>query len=555
MRKKLARGGSAVALMLDGDLILESPTDPQEKRILNVVEEMAIASGCPVPLVFVLNRQGSINAFAAGYTKGDAVIGVTRGSLELLTRDELQGVIAHEFSHIMNGDMKLNLELTSILHGLLAINTIGAWLIRVALRVRAGAWSLALTILGTALRFSGLLGVFFGKWIKAAVSRQREFLADASAVQFTRNPQGIATALKKIGGLKTGSQISHYYATAMSHIFFGNALKPAFLDFLSTHPPLSERIRAIDPSFDGRFPIIQPIALPPLQQPKTSSPGINAANKIAVIAALSGNEFGKRVGNPTMEDLDYAKTFLSELPDQLLPLARQSFTVPILVYALLLDENGEIRSVQINYIREKIGEPVANEVSKVYLQLSPLGPGAKLPLVELSFPALRNLSLEQFQFFAQHVSKLTRLDEKVSVFEFMLEKLLIKDLEVNFKKAKPKGAKYFSIRPLLPDCEALLSIVAYTGQPNFERAKSAFSNIGHHLGSEALHMIPQKDLNFEILESALDRLAGAIPAIRKKVMEAAILCAKADDRLTVKEGELLRAIASVLDCPLPPIWT
>lgn len=268
----LSQGGEVVARWLGGRLIDSDTPKPQERRLLNVVEEMAIASGISVPSVFLLEEEKSINAFAAGFTPADAVIGVTSGTLQILSRDELQGVIAHEFSHILNGDMRLNIRLIGVLNGILMIAMIGYGILRgtrtSSSKKNGGA---AVLLFGAALLIIGYVGVFFGKLIKSAVSRQREFLADASAVQFTRNPDGIAGALKKIGGLAHGSRIANSKAEEASHLFFSNGmhgkaspflsmrnrtppvLTQSAFSFMATHPPLETRIKRIDPSFDGRF--------------------------------------------------------------------------------------------------------------------------------------------------------------------------------------------------------------------------------------------------------------------------------------------------------------
>ena len=237
--------------MLGGRLVNPAQPDPDERKLLNVVEEMAIASGIPVPQVYVLPEEKGINAFAAGHSTSDAVVAVTQGALRLLTRDELQGVIGHEFSHILNGDMRLNLRLMGLIFGILCLAVIG----RVLLHVRGGGKDKnPLPLLGLVLVLMGWVGVFFGRLIQAAVSRQREFLADASAVQFTRNPAGLAGALKKIGGLSYGSKLKNAHAGEASHMFFGNGMGGSFLGLMETHPPLAERILALEPDFDGEFP-------------------------------------------------------------------------------------------------------------------------------------------------------------------------------------------------------------------------------------------------------------------------------------------------------------
>ena len=257
---QLSEGGPAVARLLGGKPLDPNTREADERRVLNVVEEMAIASGTPVPEVYLLAQEQGINAFAAGRTPADAVVGVTEGTARHLSRDELQGVVAHEFSHILNGDMRLNLRLIGVIHGILVISMIGYFVMRSgggSSRGRKKGGAGAVVILGLALYVIGWIGVFFGRLIKAGVSRQREFLADAAAVQFTRNPLGISGALQKIGGLGAGSRIAHRRAEEASHLFFSNALKKSFLGLTATHPPLEERIRRIDPSFDGTFPAVE----------------------------------------------------------------------------------------------------------------------------------------------------------------------------------------------------------------------------------------------------------------------------------------------------------
>jgi len=254
---QLARGGEAIARMLGGRPVAPDTADAAERRLINVVEEMAIASGIPVPRVFLLDEEKGINAFAAGFEPSNAVIGVTRGCLQTLSRDELQGVIAHEFSHILNGDMRLNLRLVGILNGILVIALVGYGLMRVmssssrsrSRNEKGGGAAVGIFLLGLLLMLIGYIGVFFGKLIKSAVSRQREFLADASAVQFTRNPIGIAGALATIAGYKGGTRLATSHAEETSHFFFANGLRGSFLGLLATHPPLDERIRRIDPAF------------------------------------------------------------------------------------------------------------------------------------------------------------------------------------------------------------------------------------------------------------------------------------------------------------------
>jgi len=288
---KLRKGGKAIAIALGGRALTNPSSDADERELQNIVEEMSIASGLNAPAIYVLDNEPGINAFAAGFTTEDAVIGVTKGAMRLLTRDELQGMIAHEFSHILNGDMRLNLRLVSWIHGIMWIALVGQAVLRAARACvmwnsesdlkKAGLGLFFFgSIVGAVVYGLGSMGALFGRLIKSAVSRQREFLADAAAVQFTRNPLGLANALKKIGGLADGSRLRSPLAPEASHMFFGNGLRGSWFGFFSTHPSLKKRIKLLDPSFDGRFPqvmmlpgsllvppVIPPVIPPPLVPP------------------------------------------------------------------------------------------------------------------------------------------------------------------------------------------------------------------------------------------------------------------------------------------------
>src|SRR5208282_3509511 len=324
----LAQGGSVVSEMMGGRPVNPNTTDPDERKLLNVVEEMAIASGVPVPQVYVMDTEDGINAFAAGHKPGDATITVTRGCMKLLSRDELQGVIGHEFSHILNGDMRLNLRLMGIIFGILCLAVIGR--VHLYTRSRSSKDKNPLPLLGLVLIIIGWVGVFFGRLIQAAVSRQREFLADASSVQFTRNPAGLAGALKKIGGLSYGSKLEAAHANEASHMFFGNGMGESFFHLMDTHPPLAERIRAIDPSFDGGFPpvsiaepevIARRVAPPPLRPPiPFPFPGTpRAQGGLAGLAppVIAAQAVMADAGTPTLAHLRYAEGLRVAIPESL----------------------------------------------------------------------------------------------------------------------------------------------------------------------------------------------------------------------------------------------
>jgi Zn-dependent protease with chaperone function len=573
----LNAGGESIARRLGGRRLDPDTTDPDRQRLLNVVEEMALASGTPVPTVFLLDDERGINAFAAGYTPGDAVIGVTRGTLDYLNRDELQGVIAHEFSHILNGDMRLNLRLIGILHGILLIALIGYVLVRSlafssssrsSRRGKGGGGAvLAILAVGAGLIAVGYIGVFFGRLIKSAVSRQREFLADASAVQFTRNPDGIAGALKKIGGLARGSKIQDGHAEEASHLFFGNAIGYVPLALLSTHPPLPVRIKRIDPSFDGTFPRVEPLRQP--EQPQQTAKKAAAPRRFAFsLPATLGAAVGDRLpinpaaalatmGAVQQEHLDYAASLLQSLPEEFRAAAHRPVGAQALIYALLLDEDPAVRKVQTQRLQEHAPREVRDQLQQLLPAVAELPAAARVPLVELTYPALRTLSGEQYRGFRDNVEALVGADRRLALFEYTLRRMLLRHLDGHFAKRKPKVTQYYALRPLLADCAALLSSLVHVGHKDAAEAARAFQSAAGVLRADgdALALLPREECSLKVVDEALSRLAKSSPQIKKRLLTAAIACVAADRQVKVAESELLRAVADALDCPMPPMLT
>jgi Zn-dependent protease with chaperone function len=541
---ELAQGGSAVANMMDGTLIRPDTTDPNERKLLNVVEEMALASGVPVPPVYVMRGEKAINAFAAGHSTSDAVVCVTSGCMKLLTRDELQGVIGHEFSHVLNGDMRLNLRMMGIIFGIVCLGVIGRIMWQVPMRSRDRN---ALPFLGLALVVIGGVGVFFGRLIQAAVSRQREFLADASSVQFTRNPAGIVGALKKIGGLAYGSRLQATHANEASHMFFGNGVSESLFGLMDTHPPLEERIRALDPSFDGKFPTVVS-EVEPVQAPAARAP-ILVPPIIGALAVLP------HAGAPTPAHLHYAVELRNSFPPEVQAAAREPFGASSLVYALLLAPAGELQSSQLEFISSNTSSGIAEEVQRLLPQISELASRAKLPLVDLALPALSHLSPAQYDEFQAASEHLIESDGQVELFEYVLQKIILRHLDAKFKGARKPIVQYYSINGVADDCEVLLSALAYAGQSGVDKVQVAFQQGAAPLNRAArapLKLRPVEQCGLEQVERALDHLAEAAPQLKKSAINACAQTVAADGVIEEAEAELLRAIAEALDCPLPP---
>jgi Zn-dependent protease with chaperone function len=579
---ELSGGGSAVAESMGGRLVSSNTTDPDERKLLNVVEEMAIASGVPMPQVYVMHWEDGINAFAAGHKPGDAVIAVTRGCIKILSRDELQGVIGHEFSHILNGDMRLNVRLIGILFGILCLATLG----RILMSVRGDRNNNnALPVLaGFALLAVGYLGVFFGRLIQAAVSRQREFLADASSVQFTRNPAGITGALKKIGGLgQSGSFLGNPHAGEASHMFFADGVDEPLAALFETHPPLTQRIRAFEPAFDGKFPPVryaegeEQVLREKARPPGPAAPDIFKTILGGAILA-EGAAAGSRpppppvppaappvirpqtilpnLGSPTPLHLKYAEQLRDALPDNIRTTAREPLAAAALVYALLLDADDQTRATQLDGIGKNFSSDVAAQTAALYPDVVRIAAHARLPLVNLSLGALKQLTPDQYQQFSTTLDWLINSDGQVALFEFVLQKIVTRNLAAKFSGDKPAPVQFYTLKPLVPDCGVVLSALAQVGSDNPAEIQKAFNTGAPYLraGEVApLELLPRDQCGVDALSAALDRLTLAVPIIKKNLIEACAHVVGADGVILESEAELLRAVADTLDCPIPPL--
>jgi Zn-dependent protease with chaperone function len=487
---QLSGGGDKVAAQMNGEPIFPDSGNFKKQRLLNVVEEMAIASGVPVPTVYMVPGD-AINAFAAGHTYSNAVIGVSRGAIEQLNRDELQGVIAHEFSHILNGDMRLNIRLMGILHGILIIGLIGHYLLRSSSRSRSSKGSGSSLFLGLGLVCIGYSGTFFGNWIKAAVNRQREFLADSAAVQFTRNPDGIAGALIRIGSAKNGSVLKAPGFAQISHALFSQGFTFSLTQFFATHPPLEKRIKRILPTWDGEFkprPIKDQTAQK-LKTDKKDQPSADPKEKldrakvgmVAGAAILSGQKVAKQVGRPTADHMEHARQLLDAFPDDIKDTIHSSYGAQAVLYALLLDRSIPDRKKQLHYLKTNIDQTTYNTVIKQAGVLASLGGVYRLPLIDLALPSLRQLSAPQYATFRKNLQALIAADKKINIFEWTLQKIVIHHLDAVFAGSSRQKKK----------------------EPNMQRAKEA----GTILLSVFVNNFKQKDVSREdVLAEALKEI-------------------------------------------------
>jgi Zn-dependent protease with chaperone function len=591
---QLRKGGGAVADLLGGRRVDPGTTDPKEQMLLNVVEEMAIASGVPVPEVFVMDREAGINAFAAGHTLNDAAVAVTRGALDAFSRDELQGVMAHEFSHILNGDMRLNVRLMGLLFGILLLTVVGRGFLRGGFygggrrsggRDR-GASQIAL--IGVALVVLGYLGVLVGRLIQAAVSRQREYLADAAAVQFTRNPDGIANALKRIGASAHGSRLADPHAEEASHFFFARGVGKAMSGLTSTHPALPERIRRIDPRWDGSWEV--PEVRTRREVRGGAAPGAGAAGSSpgpmggafpglpgfpggpegaagstipggrgAILAAILAS-----AGTLGAGQVEAARQLLSGVPDE----ARRRLRTPEGaiegVLALLLPEDAEVNARATETVARRLGPRTARGATELAKVARAVGAEARLPLLELALPGLRQLPGERAAAVRDAVAELVRIDGDVRPFEYAAYHLVRRNLPAGVKGELPSKRPGSTPLSRLGDQAVLvLSTLAWSGagaadDGRAERATIAFrAGTGHLVRSgagigEGLELLPPDRVGLDAVDGALSDLEGSEPAARRDLLGAAAAVVAADGIVELEEAELLRAFAEALEVPIPP---
>ena len=548
----ISGGGRTIAEALGGSLIHQNVQDPQQRRLLNVVEEMALAAGMPVPPVYLIPEPG-INAFAAGFSAEDAVIGINQGTIDQLSRAELQGVVAHEFSHILHGDTHINLRLIAILHGILFVGMIGYGLLR------AGGYSrrngLPIVVAGIGLLIIGYGGTFFGNLIKAAVSRQREYLADASAVQFTRDPSGIADALKKIGGFSMSSYMANPAAQQASHMFFGAAAQKFSASLLATHPPLDKRILAIEPGWDGKY--MHKVAADEASRPQqrtaasniTSTPGISQLNSSD---STTAQDIVDQVGTLGAAGLAAARNMINNNPDELNHAAHDPFEARALIYAMLINSDmDEISQKQMALIAERAETGVAPHVTRLLPAVRTSPSDQLLMLLEMSIPALKELSYAQYKTFSANIVALITADKRIDLFEWVIHSVLSKDLRGHFEGPKSAHGRIGNISKLADEASKLLSILASHSHSDTDQQLKAYAAGVAELGISR-PFSKQDTFDYQRLDVALAQLRQLKPLVKPALLKACVKTVLQDSHVNAAEGALLHGIAATLDCPLPP---
>ena len=545
--RSLAAGGAAVAEMAGARQVSPDTRDALERRLLNVVEEMAIAAGVRVPAVYVMDHEPGINAFAAGWEVSSAALAVTRGALQALTRDELQGVVAHEFSHILNGDMRLNIRMLGVLAGIVALAVLGRILM-------SGRKRGQIALAGLAAFLIGYVGLFFARLIKASVSRQREFLADASGVQFTRNPQGIAGALDQMRVSSAGALVAARRAEDLSHMFFGQAIR---MTLFNTHPPLDERIRRIDPGFlpdvyrqQRRAAAAEPVASAAQPPAGARQDGRRPADVVAHWGR-SASESANLVGVLSVMKMDYAARMLAALPARLRESIREPEGAAAAMIALLLAPKQEVMQRQLEALDARGHGALAQRARAAAAYASGLDLALRLPVVDLALPAMKAAPQEAKEALLSALEAVTSADRRVSLHEFVVLTLVRHQLA---PAAPPAPAR--SVAQLRAEAANLLSLIAHAGtRADATGQRHAALEAALRAGEQQLGLqaTPSSVPSLDAARQSLEALKALAPMQKALLIKGLFAAATADGSVRIAEAELLRLVAAVLDCPLPPL--
>jgi Zn-dependent protease with chaperone function len=558
---KLAGGGAKVAQMMGARLVAPNTTDRLERRLVNIVEEMAIASGVRLPQVYIMDNEKGINAFAAGWSVSGSVVAVTRGTLERLTRDELQGVIGHEFSHILNGDMSLNIRMIGVLAGIVFIGSIGAFIMRGAFEADDIRAAIPIFILGLVIFLIGYTGLFFARLIKASVSRQREFLADASSVQFTRNPDGIAGALDQIRASGAGTLIKSRYAEEMSHMFFGQSVKMKIAGLFATHPPLEDRILRVNPRF-------QPTPYRKGRDSEANAPAAEAPEGAVAFAAApagrrsadngtawgrSAGESAQLVGSMGAAKLDYAARLLGALPPGLRESLRELEGARAAVIALLLAPKDDVMAEQLKAVEAAGHAEIGKHAARAAALTKGLGPAFHMAVVDLALPALKAASAQAKQDFLAALEAVINADRRVSLHELVVLTLAREQLE-----PRPRQKTTRKLAELEEHAATLLSLIAHAGtRADASGQRGEMLQVALAAGAAIMSIDAAKaaaaQLSLEHIKAALEALRALAPLQKALLVKGLFAAVTADGTIRVVEAELMRLVGAVLDCPLPPL--
>lgn len=554
----LRAGGAVVARSLGGTRVERGSRDPGLRRLHNVVEEMAIASGVTMPEVYVLEHEDGINAFAAGNTPADAAVAVTRGAITRLKREELQGVIAHEFSHVLNGDMRLNSRLLGWVFGLLVVAIAMRILLEgIGRRGRDRGPNPLLVVAGIVMAI-GYIGVFIGRILQAAVSRHRERLADASAVQFTRHPDGLKGALLKIGGVPQGSRILSPEKDEVAHMLFA----PGMSRLLATHPPLVSRIVALDPHFQrDEFPRLAAVAAREAEQARFAlsfeeqMDSNVLTSQLAAPAAMATTAAAEQVtelaGTFDEKQQRYAHEARQAIPLELRDFADSPDAARVLLFALMRSEHRVVAAAQDDVIARTFGPSLLERVLASLPVARSLQPALRLPAVQQLLPALRRMTRAEREELRTATELLAQADARIDVFECCLTLLLEATLREGLERGDEHGSR--TREQSVKAIRTLFAVLATQGAQDEVAARRAYvDGIGQLFPDQAQAFNVPANWP-EALRLALRELVRLRPSVKRVLIRGLVRTVAHDRRLSVAEGELLRTVCAVLHCPLPPI--
>jgi Zn-dependent protease with chaperone function len=543
---RLSSGGASVALMLGGRLLDRDTVENEaERRYLSIVEEMSIASGCPLPAVFVLDAESGINAFAAGHRLDDAAVAVTRGALQSLSRDELQGVIAHEFSHIAHGDMRLNMRLLGLLHGLLFLSAIGRLLMRAGTRPGSsrgrskGRGGAEIMGIGLLIFIFGWFSYALGRLLQASISRRREYLADASAVQYTRLPQGIAGALMKIGNSASGSSLITNNADQMRHFFFSSPQITSWFQWLSTHPPLEKRVQALLPNAKVEFP--------DFAQPASQ---LSAAAVSASASSLSTQAWSEQMSNHpliTEQGLAASQAWLGTLPASLKAALHDNLDVQALYCALALHHSPK-SDVLLDYLTTHKSKKFAHQVSALRTEIAKLPDGSVIDLALLTRGAFQNYSPAQVTDFLAFYHAFVRADQQFSIYDFSLLQIL--EIMTQHRNPQRKLSQYHSLKALAHEVSVYLSCLAHLSKTKTE---AAFASASANFKDVKVTLLGVNQARYYEMRSALEKLSLCSPALKQRLLKAAAEAAAFDGVIQPNEAQMLRVLSLSFGIPSPSL--
>ena len=535
---RLSVGEAELASMLAGRRVKRGSGTDAERRLINVVDEMAIASGLAAPPVYVLARDKGINAFAAGRSPNQAIVVVTQGALEELSRDELQAVVAHEFSHIINGDIRLNVRALCVLQGIVFLAAIGRFMMRYysGYGTEEGRrfFHLPLAAVGAGLFAIGWVGVPLVRVIQAAISREREYLADACAVQYTRNADALCGALARIKLQGDGGRILNWHAEAMAHMLFSAA----------SHPPIERRMVRANPHMPPghylrRARLPKPVETPPAAAPRkeAAKPETIVPKKATAVAVLVAS-----LGEPTPETLEHAAGLLAYLPQPVRDALAEPAGAQAVMLGCLLEAELTVRGAQLRALGARGEEALARRAEVLSALVTALGRAYRMPLAALALPLLRDLSPDERARFLGHVRAVIEADSRVTLSEFVFATVL----EANLAGPAAR-ARHRSRDEAAAQCSVVLSLLAHSGPD----AEKAFELARQALALPGLGLVPREALRLDGVKAALEDLRGLAPAEKGELVAACAAITMADRDVKLAEHELLRAVCSALDCPMP----